>query len=92
MSIFALQLRFVPDQNERRLAARPRHREYLTRLRAEGKLVNAGPFGTDTGALLLYRADSEAEVRQILADDPYPAEVYEIVTLQEWKPLFDQTD
>lgn len=89
MSIFAVQLRFVPEQNDRRLRARPEHREYLAALRDEGKLVNAGPFESDGGALLLYRVPSEADVREILANDPYPSEVYEITLLQEWKPLFD---
>ena len=87
MSIFALQLAF--KNNDRRLEVRPKHREYLTTLREQGKLVTAGPFGDDTGALLLYSVESEDEVRAILADDPYtPEDVYDIVLLQEWKPLF----
>jgi uncharacterized protein len=31
----------------------------------------------------------EAELREILAEDPYtPADVYEIAALHEWQPLF----
>lgn len=87
MAIFALQLKF--KNNDRRLEVRPKHREYLTTLREQGKLVTAGPFGDETGALLLYDVSSESELREILTADPYtPADVYDIVLLQEWKPLF----
>jgi uncharacterized protein YciI len=87
MSIFVVQLRF--KNNERRLEVRPKHREYLTTLREQGKLVTAGPFGDDTGALLVYSVASESELDAILAADPYtPEDVYDIVLRQEWKPLF----
>jgi uncharacterized protein len=88
MAIFAVQFRFVPQENERRMQARPKHREYLAALREAGKLVTAGPFVDDAGALLLYDVADEAEVRQILAEDPYPSEVYEIELFREWRPLF----
>jgi uncharacterized protein len=90
MSIFVVQLRF--KNNERRLEVRPKHRDYLTTLREQGKLVTAGPFGDDTGALLVYSVESEDELRAILANDPYtPEDVYDIVLQQEWKPLFPLT-
>jgi uncharacterized protein len=87
MAIFALQLRF--RNNDRRLEVRPAHREYLASLRDAGRLVAAGPWADDTGAMLLYDVAGEAEVREILANDPYtPADVYEIADLREWRPLF----
>lgn len=87
MSIFVVQLQF--KNNERRLEVRPKHREYLTTLREQGKLVTAGPFGDETGALLVYSVESEAELDEILANDPYtPEDVYGIVLRQEWKLLF----
>ncbi|MGH3488942.1 MAG: YciI family protein, partial [Actinopolymorphaceae bacterium] len=52
MAIFVLQLGF--KNNDRRLEVRPAHREYLASLREEGKLVSAGPWADDTGAMLLY--------------------------------------
>ena len=37
----------------------------------------------------MYDVADEAELRDILAKDPYtPANVYEIATLAEWQPLF----
>jgi uncharacterized protein YciI len=87
MALFALQLKFT--DNERRMEVRPAHREYLRSLKDAGKLVTAGPFADQTGALLIYDAADEAEVRDILAKDPYTAaDVYEITTLTEWQPLF----
>jgi len=51
--------------------------------------VAAGPFADQTGALLIYDVADEAELRDILAKDPYtPADVYEIAALNEWQPLF----
>jgi uncharacterized protein len=89
MAIFAVQLSFDESDTERRLQVRPAHREYLTSLKESGKLVAAGPFGDQTGALLVYDVADEAELREILAKDPYtPADVYQIASLKEWQPLF----
>ena len=89
MAQFVVQLRFDLAETDRRMEVRPAHREYLTELKAAGKLVAAGPFTDQTGALLVYDVADEAELRDILAKDPYtPANVYEISTLTEWQPLF----
>jgi len=87
MALFAVQLRFT--DTDRRMQVRPAHRDYLTSLKEAGKLVTAGPFADQTGALLIYDVADEAELRDILAKDPYtPADVYEIAALNEWQPLF----
>jgi hypothetical protein len=87
MALFAVQLTFT--DNDRRMQVRPAHREYLTSLRAAGKLLTAGPWADQAGALLVYDVADEAELRGILANDPYTAaDVYEIATLKEWQPLF----
>jgi len=89
MALFVVQLRFDPAKTDRRMEVRPAHREYLTELKAAGKLVASGPFTDQPGALLVYDVADEAELRDILAKDPYtPANVYEIATLAEWQPLF----
>jgi len=87
MALFALQLKFTDP--ERRMEVRPAHREYLAELKEAGKLVTAGPFADQTGALLIYDVADEAELRDILAKDPYTtADVYEIITLAEWQTAF----
>jgi hypothetical protein len=85
---FALILEFGPDA-EKRLATRPRHREYLKQLLDAGKLHESGPWQDDSGGLIVYEAADEAEVRQIIADDPYtPAGVVARSTLKAWDRVF----
>lgn len=68
--MFVLELRF--DDDPRRLAARPAHRQRLAELHAQGRLLAAGPWHDDTGAMLVFRADRDG-VRQIMSADPYYA-------------------
>jgi hypothetical protein len=46
-----------------------------------------GPWHDDSGALLVFRAD-EAEVRDIMADDPYYSTPgVTVASLRRWQPL-----
>ncbi|MCX7622783.1 MAG: YciI family protein [Thermomicrobium sp.] len=69
---------------------RPVHRQYLASLRERGKLWASGPFEDDSGALIIYQAESEAEARSLLENDPfYAAGVFqEIVQLKPWRIVF----
>lgn len=73
-----------------RLEVRPRHREYLQGLLAEGKLHVSGPWADDSGALIIYEADDEAEARALLAADPYSSApgVIADVQLKPWNRLY----
>lgn len=89
MAIFAVQLTFDVSDSEARMQVRPAHRDYLAALKEAGKLVEAGPFADESGALLIYDVADEAELRDILAKDPYtPAGVYELAMLKEWNQVF----
>jgi uncharacterized protein YciI len=80
-----LELAF--DDDERRLAARSAHRERLARLHAEGRLLIAGPWEDDSGALLVFRADEDG-MREILAADPYYATPgVTVVSCRHWRPI-----
>jgi uncharacterized protein YciI len=71
---------------------RPKHREYLAALLAKGKLYATGPFVDNTGALLVYDATDEAEVRRLLAEDPYgQAGVVDVKFIKEWKIVMEGT-
>ncbi|MEV0384453.1 YciI family protein [Nonomuraea sp. NPDC050643] len=86
MATYVLHLAF--DGAPARMAARPAHREHLRRLKEEGRLVTAGPWADDSGALHVYEVADEAELREILRADPYTAvNGYEIVLLKEWTPI-----
>ena len=86
--IFAVQYDFVPEQTERRLAARPAHREWLTALKADGRLVQAGPFADGLAALLVFEVEDEAALDALLAEDPYPKDSYAVASQRTWTPLF----
>jgi uncharacterized protein YciI len=87
MAKFVALLTF--GNEEQRLATRPRHREYLKSLLDSGKLVMSGPWTDDSGALLLYEAADEAEVRALLAADPYSeGECLAGVEVKEWTQVF----
>lgn len=89
MALYAVVTRYVPEENERRLAARPAHRENLMRLLEQGKLINAGPFADGTGALLVYDVADETELFSILSADPYPADSFTVEIAQGWNALFE---
>jgi uncharacterized protein YciI len=73
------------DDDPRRLAARPAHRERLVALRRNGVLVMAGPWADDSGALLVFDAERPAVERE-LAEDPYYA-LTRVVSVREWLPV-----
>lgn len=47
------------------------HAACMIRLAREGKLLFSGPFGDREGALLIFRAESEADVAAWVAEDPW---------------------
>lgn len=75
------------NASEERLAARPAHRDLLARLHTEGRLVAAGPWADDTGALLVFSVD-RAELDRILDSDPYyRTPGVQVVAIHEWTPV-----
>ncbi|WP_158847215.1 YciI family protein [Saccharothrix deserti] len=87
MARFAVELVYGDNEGER-LAVRPAHREYLATLVERGVLLVSGPWADQTGALLVYEAADEDELRKILADDPYTAAgVVAETRVHEWQTL-----
>ncbi|HUZ02384.1 MAG TPA: YciI family protein [Thermomicrobiaceae bacterium] len=76
--------------NQDRIAeVRPAHRAYLTQLKDQGKLWASGPFTDDSGALIVYEAADEDEVRRIIEDDPFRrAGVFVSIDLKAWNQVF----
>lgn len=62
--------RYVTDQ-DKVAELRPKHREYMSQLIAEDKLVAGGPFTDGTGALFVYDTESVETAEAIIAVDPY---------------------
>lgn len=83
--MIALELSFT--KTHERLSARPEHRKILEQLHTEGKLIGAGPWADDSGALLIFDTDRTA-VDQIIADDPYyriPGVT--VTSVRDWTPI-----
>jgi uncharacterized protein YciI len=87
MQTYVLEIRFDKDE-ERRMAVRPAHREFLTRLYEDGVLLMAGPLADGSGALQVLRAEDLDDLEAILADDPNVVEdVVTQVSLRAWDPF-----
>ena len=61
------------------------HAACMIRLAKAGVLLFSGPFGDRAGALLIFRAENEAQVETWVAEDPWTANgVLETETLARW--------
>ncbi len=70
---------------EARMAHRPAHREYLREQVAQGKLLMAGPFADESGGLIIFEAEDDAEVGEIIANDPFTTEgVFATTEIRPW--------
>lgn len=83
--IYVNYAKYVSDHSHV-LRVRPAHRSYAQSIRAKGALIMAGPFADDSGALLIYQAQSKEEAMALVLEDPYHAQgVYETYALSEWR-------
>jgi uncharacterized protein YciI len=82
---YAATIEYSPDKNKI-LEFRPAHREYLGTLMKQGKMVITGPFVDDSGGLLVYEADTEAQVEDMIKGDPfYKCGVFQTWVIRPWK-------
>lgn len=82
---FAAVIQYTADQ---KLIAdtRPNHRAYLTNLLETGRLLACGPFQDDSGALIIYEADSLEAAQHLVRNDPFNAAgVFVSYELKPWK-------
>lgn len=88
MSVFAVEYVFGAESEARRDEHRPAHREWLSQLVGRGNVLASGPFADNAGALLLFVADSEAELNDLLKQDPFAAAgVISAVKTTQWNPV-----
>jgi uncharacterized protein YciI len=84
--MYAVQLSFSDDPA--RLEHRPAHRETLAGLVADGRLLAAGPWSDESGALLVFLVDTRDEVDAIIAADPYYSTAgVTVAGVHEWNPV-----
>ena len=63
-----------------------RHRSFLQQAYDSGKLLISGPRVDKTGGLIVARGESENEIRQLFADDPYKVEGLADYAFTEFTP------
>ena len=84
--MYVLELAF--SDNPARLDARPAHRELMTGLRSEGKVLAGGPYADDSGALLIFLTDDAREAQAYVENDPYYSTPgVEVVSLKPWNAV-----
>ena len=67
---------------------RPRHREYLSALKQQGKLAASGPFEDDSGALMIYEVENLHEAERLLEADPFrEVGVFQTYTMKPWRQV-----
>lgn len=89
MAAFAALFEFTDDE-ALRLQTRPAHREYLRSLLEAGKIRLSGPWADDTGALVVYEAESMEEAQALLGADPYrTAGVLANARIREWRIVME---
>jgi len=83
-----------PQSVKTRLANRPAHLAYLTGLGAKLKIggaMLADDLETALGSVLIFEGESEADIRAMLAEDPYMlAGLFESVTVKPWRQAVGQ--
>ena len=78
-----------PESMGLRLASRPAHLAYLSalgaRVKAGGALLTPDRQ-TVVGSLLIFDADSDEEIAELIANDPYSrAGLFENVDIKPWR-------
>jgi uncharacterized protein YciI len=85
MAWYTVDTTYVEDR-DKLLAVRPKHRDYLRGLAADGIVVAGGPWGDDSGGFAVYQVEDRAQLDRLLADDPYTIEgVSAGRDIREWK-------
>jgi len=70
MAWFTVETTYTADR-DKLAAVRPRHREYLRGLAAEGKVTGAGPWADDSAGFAIYHVEDRDELDRLLDEDPY---------------------
>ena len=84
---FAAVIEYVSDVAKVQ-QLRPVHRQYLKSLRERGQLAICGPFTDDSGALIVYEADSAEEAERLLRADPFNQNgIFVTYQLRPWNPV-----
>jgi uncharacterized protein YciI len=82
MKYFAVISRMLDvDKNN---SLRDEHLNCLKKLGKEGKVFSKGRFIDGTGGLVIYKADSQEDVKNMVEGDPFVSEGARSYEIHEW--------
>jgi uncharacterized protein YciI len=85
---FVHQVTYTSD-NDKILANRPKHREYLAQLLDQGSIIASGPYADDSGAVFIFEAESREAAAALVSNDPFSRSgVFQKSELKPWKLVF----
>jgi uncharacterized protein YciI len=88
MSVYAVEYVYAPEEAAVRDEHRPAHRAWLANLVESGNVLTSGPFADGAGALLIFQAEDQAALNQLLAQDPFSiAGGIAGAKITEWSPV-----
>ena len=90
---FAVIATYVEHAIARRAPHRDAHLAYARALHEAGHMLLGGAWADPVdGALIIYRAESRAQVEVWLADDPYVrAGLWSTIVIREWTVVIGET-
>jgi uncharacterized protein YciI len=71
MTVFAVEYVYDAESAAIRDATRPAHREWTSGLAQDGTLLASGPYTDGAGALLIFKAEDEQALNELLKEDPF---------------------
>ena len=84
---FAAIIEYMQDRDKVQ-AVRPAHRQYLATLKANGQLAACGPFTDDSGALIIYEADTREAAEALVEGDPFNINgIFLSYQMRPWNPV-----
>ena len=86
MATFVVTYHYRAEQSGERDTHRPAHREHLGALVDQGRMLSSGAWTDGTGATLIARADTAADVEAMLADDPFVVHGLTTPEVRQWNP------
>jgi uncharacterized protein YciI len=88
MTVFAVEYVYAADSTAARDERRPEHRAWLAGLAEAGPLLSSGPYGDGAGALLIFKVQDEAQLNDLLKQDPFAvAGTIAGIRTTEWTPV-----
>ncbi|MCW1249818.1 YciI family protein [Acaricomes phytoseiuli] len=93
MSFYAVEYSYSPSTAEPRANQRPEHLAWLQEHEKAGNLLASGRYATDSGALLIWKAQDESALRGLLDQDPYAhSQLIHALRIEEWLPTLGPFD